>query len=62
MSVSPYNAGNMLIVYLVGYNIRNDLVQNKIRKLLLSLRHDGCMLPSLYSRYVIIVGQAGAIS
>ncbi|KAK0456954.1 hypothetical protein EV421DRAFT_1755739, partial [Armillaria borealis] len=39
-------------ICLLGYNIRNDLIQNKIRKLLLSLRHEGCMLPSLYSRYV----------
>ncbi|KAK0245332.1 hypothetical protein EDD85DRAFT_895697 [Armillaria nabsnona] len=39
-------------ICLLGDNIRNDLVQNKIRKLLLSLRHEGCMLPSLYSRYI----------
>ncbi|KAK0456985.1 hypothetical protein EV421DRAFT_1755841 [Armillaria borealis] len=49
---------NILIVHLVGYNIRNDLIQNKIRKLLLSLRPEGCMLPSLYSRYVDAAGDS----
>ncbi|KAK0232764.1 hypothetical protein IW262DRAFT_1259156 [Armillaria fumosa] len=43
---------NMLIFHLVGYNIHNDLIKNKICNLLLSLRYEGCMLPSLYSRYV----------
>ncbi|KAK0506460.1 hypothetical protein EDD18DRAFT_1455776 [Armillaria luteobubalina] len=39
-------------ICLLGYNIHNDLIKNKIRNLLLSLRYEGCMLPSLYSRYV----------
>ncbi|KAK0475067.1 hypothetical protein IW261DRAFT_1495269 [Armillaria novae-zelandiae] len=39
-------------ICLLGYNIRNDLIKNKIRQLLVSLRYEGCVLPSLYSRYV----------
>ncbi|KAG7450843.1 uncharacterized protein BT62DRAFT_1001658 [Guyanagaster necrorhizus] len=37
---------------LLGYNIRSDILRNNIRKLLLSLRREGCLLPSFYSRYV----------
>ncbi|KAK0478174.1 hypothetical protein IW261DRAFT_1482258 [Armillaria novae-zelandiae] len=37
---------------LLGYNIRSDLLRSKIRKLLLSLRREGRLLPSLYIRYV----------
>ncbi|KAK0506408.1 hypothetical protein EDD18DRAFT_1455735 [Armillaria luteobubalina] len=39
-------------VGLLGYNTRSDLLKSKIRKLLLSLRREGRLLPSLYSRYV----------
>ncbi|KAK0444957.1 uncharacterized protein EV420DRAFT_1721599 [Desarmillaria tabescens] len=37
---------------LLGYNIRSDLFRSKVRKLLLSMRREGRLLPSFYSRYV----------
>ncbi|KAG7450801.1 uncharacterized protein BT62DRAFT_928080 [Guyanagaster necrorhizus] len=37
---------------LLGYNIRSDILRNNIRKLLLSLRREGRLLPSFYSRYI----------
>ncbi|PBK77543.1 hypothetical protein ARMSODRAFT_949477 [Armillaria solidipes] len=37
---------------LLGYNIRNDIFRRNVQRLLSSLRREGRLLPSLYSRYI----------
>ncbi|SJL05399.1 uncharacterized protein ARMOST_08766 [Armillaria ostoyae] len=49
--VPPYYQ-SFWAIGLLGYNIRNDIFRRNVQRLLSSLRREGRLLPSLYSRYI----------